>query len=169
MTVFSGSYFFFEIFIWTEAVPAVFAKNRGILREKRNTFTVTEYRFFLKSVPLPIPFTASSKNLYRNTVPQKFSIPLPLPLPQKRYTAQRYSVIPYLCRPLVKPGWSFARDRSRSEAISLSIGLTSNFTKNIKTFNPNFFYVKKRIFENIFIFFEFNLNSLKYKGNKGLV
>ena len=40
---------FLEIFIWTEAVPAVFAKNRGILREKRNTFTVTEYRFFSKN------------------------------------------------------------------------------------------------------------------------
>ena len=30
--------------------------------------------FFLKSVPLPLPLTASSKNLYRNTVPQKISI-----------------------------------------------------------------------------------------------
>ena len=64
-----GRFVFLEIFIWTEAVRAVFAKNRGILREKRNTFTVTEYRFYLKSIPLP--FTASSKNLYRNTVPQK--------------------------------------------------------------------------------------------------
>ena len=107
MNFFSESYFSWkQNLILTQAVLAVFAKNRGIFREKCNTFTVTVYRFFLKSVPLPIPFTASSKNLYRNTVPQKFSIPLPLPLPQKRYTAERYSVLPYLCRPLVKTSYA---------------------------------------------------------------
>ena len=44
------------------------------------------YRYNLKSTPLPL--TAASENPYRKTAPPK--IPIPLPLPRKRFYRQRF-------------------------------------------------------------------------------
>ena len=74
----------------------------GICKKPRYSLRKMQYlhRYRIPFFPkIRTGIVTVSKNVYRNTVPQNFSIPLP----KKRYTAQRYSVLPYLCRPLFLP------------------------------------------------------------------